>query len=81
MNEKDYNVKSAETYVIDAEIKLKEAQINLDEGYKKLKAEFEKEYQKLKLEVDKAKNQLQRDIIFLEKTKAAQERGFDINYD
>ena len=77
MNEKELNVKRCELDVRIQETKVRDAKIALDEGYKKLKAEFDKEYSLLKSAYEREIIYLEREKAYLENARAMLAKGFE----
>lgn len=77
MNEKELNVKRCELDVRTQETKVRDAKIALDEGYKKLKAEFDKEYSLLKSAYEREIIYLEREKAYLENARAMLAKGFE----
>ena len=77
MTEKQYKVERNKLDVREAESKLRQAQRNLDEGYKKLVADMECAYSNLKEELERAKIRLDVEKTCLEYAEAELARGFE----
>jgi hypothetical protein len=65
MTEKDYRVERLTLDVREKEIRIRDAKEELDQGYLRLKADFEKEYAKLKSGYERACLELERYKSFL----------------
>jgi len=76
--EKQHWARQAEIDLRIQETRVREAQINLDQGYKKLLAEMEKEYAKLKFELEREKLKLEEARECLKHRKEDAERPFDL---
>ena len=77
MNDKELRVKHCESFIREAEIKVRQAKNELDHGYTRLKAEMEREYAKLKLNVESAQVELERSQNSLKNAEAELARGFE----
>lgn len=84
MKDLEYRVNSSKLSVKLAEADLKEVQVNLDNGYKKLQADIDKakadmeiQYFKLKQDVEKKKIELQRAKDWLSVAEENLEQGFE----
>ena len=77
MNGKELRLKHCELDVRVQETKVRDAKIELDEGYNKLKADFEKEYSKLKNSYEREVLRLDREKAYVEFAKDELARGFD----
>lgn len=83
MTDKELKVEHCKLDVRAAESKLREAQHNLDEGYRKAqaqleqaKADMEREYSRLKEEAERAKIHLEREKAYLLAAEAELARGY-----
>jgi multidrug resistance efflux pump len=84
MTEKQYKVERSKLDVRDSESKVREAQRNLDEGYKKAlaqveqaKADMERDYSRLKEELERAKIRLDVEKTYLQFAEAELARGYE----
>ncbi len=84
MTDKELKVERCQLDVRTAESKLREAQRNLDEGYRKgqaqlehAKADTEREYSKLKEELERAKIHLEMEKAYQQAAEAELARGYE----
>ena len=84
MNDKEYNIARAKSDVKEAESKCREAQVNLEEGYKKSQAQIEqakcdaeKDYKRLKEELERAKIRLDNAKCWLSLKEEELSKGFE----
>ena len=84
MNDKELKVEQCKLDVRTSESRLREAQRNLDEGYRKsqaqvelAKAEMEREYSRLKEELERAKIRVELDKTWLKNAECELARGFE----
>lgn len=77
MTDKEYLVKTCEIDVRRQELKVREAKTAMEEGRKKLKAEFDAEVSKLQTAYESAFLDLEREQNFLERAKAEVARGYE----
>ena len=68
-----------ELQVQEQQTRVKECKLNLDEGYKRLKAKFEEDYANLKFVYERSLIQLEKDKSYFEVAKSNIERGYDKN--
>ena len=76
MNEKELKLRHYELDVRVQETKVRDAKIQLDEGYKKLMADFEREYALLKNNYERELLRLERERAYVELAKEELSRGF-----
>lgn len=84
MNEKEYRLANAKVLVREQESRVREAQRNLDEGYKKgesqvamARSDAERDYTRLKEELERTKMQLERDKNWVWTCEAELARGYE----
>jgi len=84
MNEKEYKLANAKVLVREQESRVREAQRNLDEGYKNgeakiamAKSDAERDYTHLKEELERAKMQLEREKNWVLNCEADLQRGYE----
>lgn len=77
MTDKEYEVKQAEFNVRVQKIRAKEAKIEMEEGYKKLRAVMEMKYENLKAAYELALADLDEAELGLAKCRESSEKNFD----
>lgn len=77
MTEKQLSVKRCEFDVRTQETKVRDAKCALDEGYVKLKADFERDYSRLKSDYERECIALEREKAYLESARELLAKGFD----
>lgn len=84
MTEKEYRLANAKVLVREQESRVREAQRNLNEGYKKVEAQVamaksdaERDYARIKEELERAKMQLERDKHWVQHAEAELARGYE----
>lgn len=77
MTEKEHDVKCAELGVMSAEIRAKEAKIDMEEGYKRLTSKMAMEYEALKAAYQQSLLDLEEAQLNLTITKQSAEKNFD----
>lgn len=77
MTEKELNVKRSELDVRTQETRLRDAKVALDEGYKKLKADFDSAYAKLKSDYERECINLEREKLYLKQAQEVVAQGFE----
>lgn len=77
MTEKDFKVKRMEFDVREQETRVRDAKLELDLGYARLKADFEKEYAKLKSTYEREVIKLEREKTYLAVARSELDKGFD----
>lgn len=76
MTEKEHRLRLAEIDVEMQKARVREAKVALEEGHKRLLAEFEKEYSKLKAEYQRACLVLTRERSYVERFRTELTEGF-----
>ena len=69
MTEKEYRVERLALEVREKETRIRDAKGEMDQGYIRLKADFEKDYAKLKSEYERACLEFERCKLFLAQAK------------
>ena len=77
MNEKELKLRHHELDVRVQETKVRDAKLQLDEGYKKLQADFEREYAQLKSNYERELLRLDREKACVDFAKDELARGFE----
>lgn len=77
MKEKEVDVKMAEFHVRSSEIDVKQAKVEMEEGYKRLKAKMDIEYEVLKNNYQQALLDLEEARLHLTCAKDSLEVGFE----
>ena len=76
MTEKEYKAERLALEVRELETRKRDAKEDLDQGYVRLKAEFEKDYAKLKTAYERACLKVERGKLFLLEAKSEIEKEF-----
>lgn len=77
MTEKEREVKNWEVSVRESEMKLADARVAMDCGWRKAQADLERERSRLVSEVRSAEARLERDKNYLSQARATLEKGFE----
>lgn len=77
MTEKELLVQRYQHDVRLQETRVRDAKIAMEEGYKKLMADFEREYERLKSEYERECITLEKEKLYLKHAQDAMEKGFE----
>lgn len=77
MTDKEHEVKLAEINLRSAEIRAREAKVDMEEGYKRLQAKMAMEYEALKASYAQSLLDLEESKLNLEATKERKEKNYD----
>jgi hypothetical protein len=77
MTDKEYSLKLSEVNVRSQKLRVREAKIEMEEGYKRLKAKMESQYENLKANYEMALIGLEEAELDLAKSREEAEKNFD----